>query len=102
MRPEPWESVPGAWGLGIGSFEENCGKSNFLKAWYAQAKDWVEQRYGTCKQFHEDNIRKAFSNEYQNAATGRWELEGFKQDLSNMEGRRAGAPAGAVAPMALG
>ena len=68
------------------------------QAWYAQAKDWVEQRYGTCKQFHEDNIRKAFSNGYQNAATGRWELEGFKQDLSNMEGRRA-APA---APMALG
>ncbi len=93
---------PGAGGLEIAPLVEDGGELDILKAWYTQAKEWTEVRYGTAKQHREDVIRKAFS-EHQNSSTGRWEMESFKQQLSVMEGRRIEhAARRAAAPMAVG
>ncbi len=73
------------------------------KAWEVEHRQWIEDRAGTAKARSATWLRETFEDGYISVATGRWEMEKFKQALSKMSGRReAAAGAAAAQPMQQG
>ncbi len=58
------------------------------EAWELEQTQWVADRAGVAKARAASWLRESFETAYVNTATGRWEMERFKQALSKMAGRR--------------